>query len=252
MFWEALSRVLGWVYFLAWSTSFYPQVFLNRERQSVAGLSFEFLYLNLWGFLCYSIFNSAFYFSQDVRKQYRDQFGTENVVQLNDVFFGIHAIIITLYTIYQTWLYKLIPQPRVANWAKLYIGSTVLVSIALLVLTWIGAVKVLHLLYFLSYVKMGVTLIKYIPQAIMNAQRKSTAGWAIGTVLLDFIGGIFSMAQQFIDSLLQGDWTGLYGNPVKLGLAVLSIFFDVLFMIQHYVLYPESHIAEDAYVPVPP
>jgi len=33
------------------------------------------------------------------------------------------------------------------------------------------------------------------------------------------------------------DWSGLTGNPVKLFLSQISIFFDIIFVIQHYVLY---------------
>ncbi|EYC20402.1 hypothetical protein Y032_0022g607 [Ancylostoma ceylanicum] len=40
------------------------------------------------------------------------------------------------------------------------------------------------------------------------------------------------------------DWTAFYGNPVKFGLGVISISFDILFMIQHYILYPDRKDAE--------
>ncbi|KAK3056486.1 hypothetical protein LTR53_020470, partial [Teratosphaeriaceae sp. CCFEE 6253] len=56
-------------------------------------------------------------------------------------------------------------------------------------------------------------------------------------VLLDFSGGILSLLQLVIDSALQADWSGLTGNPVKLGLANISLIFDVIFIAQHYVLY---------------
>jgi len=48
---------------------------------------------------------------------------------------------------------------------------------------------------------------------------------------------VLSILQLVIDSGLQADWSGITGNPVKLGLGNVSIFFDVIFMIQHYVLY---------------
>lgn len=43
--------------------------------------------------------------------------------------------------------------------------------------------------------------------------------------------------QLFIDSALQADWSGLTGNPVKLGLSNVSMIFDIIFITQHYVLY---------------
>ena len=54
---------------------------------------------------------------------------------------------------------------------------------------------------------------------------------------MDFVGGVLSIAQLVIDSSLQSDWSGLIGNPVKFGLGQISICFDVIFMVQHYVLY---------------
>lgn len=37
-----ISTSVGWTYFLAWSVSFYPQVWLNWKRKSVVGLSFDY------------------------------------------------------------------------------------------------------------------------------------------------------------------------------------------------------------------
>ena len=50
-----------------------------------------------------------------------------------------------------------------------------------------------------SYIKLVITAIKYIPQAYMNFVRKSTEGWSIGNVLLDFTGGTFSILQMAFD-----------------------------------------------------
>lgn len=46
-----------------------------------------------------------------------------------------------------------------------------------------------------------------------------------------------SLLQLVIDSALQADWSGLVGNPVKFGLANISLLFDVVFILQHFVLY---------------
>lgn len=96
----------------------------------------------------------------------------------------------------------------------------------------------------MTFVKLLLTVFKYIPQVIANYRRKSTVGWSINQVLLDFIGGIFSLLQLVIDSSRQADWSGLTGNPVKLGLANISLLFDLVFMTQHYVLY--GSVAEKA------
>lgn len=91
--------------------------------------------------------------------------------------------------------------------------------------------------YAVGYVKLVVTMVKYVPQAWENYRRQSTVGWSIDQVLLDFTGGVMSIAQLVIDSSLQDDWSGISGNPVKLALGGISIFFDVVFMLQHYWLY---------------
>lgn len=76
-----------------------------------------------------------------------------------------------------------------------------------------------------------------------NYRRKSTVGWSIGQVLCDLIGGVLSVAQLLLDSSLQSDWSGVTGNPVKFFLGNISIAFDVVFMLQHYVLYGSKEVA---------
>ena len=66
-----LLQISGWLYFLTWSLSFYPQFLLNWRTKSVVGLSFDYVSLNMMGFIGYSIFNIAFYFDSSVQEQYR-------------------------------------------------------------------------------------------------------------------------------------------------------------------------------------
>lgn len=102
-------------------------------------------------------------------------------------------------------------------------------------------------MYAMTYVKLLVTVFKYVPQVVSNYRRKSTTGWSINQVLLDSAGGILSLCQLVIDSSLQTDWSGLTSNPVKLGLANISLMFDAVFLVQHYVLYrKDSDDKEDA------
>lgn len=42
-------------------------------------------------------------------------------------------------------------------------------------------------------------------QAYMNFVYKSTEGWSIGNVLLDFTGGSFSLLQMFLQSYNNGE-----------------------------------------------
>ena len=83
---DILIQVVGWIYFAAWSISFYPQIILNFTRKSVVGLNFDFLALNILGHSCYSVFNLSLYISKVVQNEYyaRHQHGVLPVL-LNDV-----------------------------------------------------------------------------------------------------------------------------------------------------------------------
>jgi len=48
---------------------------------------------------------------------------------------------------------------------------------------------------------------------------------------------VTSTALTSFVSLVPGDWRSIYGDPTKFGLGVLTILFDLLFMLQHYVLF---------------
>lgn len=68
--WDRVSAVIGWVYFWAWSVSFYPQVYLNYVRKSVVGLSFDYSVYNILGFACYTVFNCLFRWSDTIQAEY--------------------------------------------------------------------------------------------------------------------------------------------------------------------------------------
>jgi cystinosin len=83
-----------------------------------------------------------------------------------------------------------------------------------------------------------------VPQALRNYRRQSTSGWNVWNVLLDFSGGAFSMLQLLGDCWATDDWGGLTGDLVKFGLSVVTIFFDILFLFQHYAWYGDAKRAE--------
>lgn len=56
---------------------------------------------------------------------------------------------------------------------------------------------------------------------------------------------MLSIGQLAIDAFLQGSVAGIMGNEVKLILGMVSIFFDVIFMVQHYYLYRDVAVVLD-------
>lgn len=93
-------------------------------------------------------------------------------------------------------------------------------------------------------------MVKYFPQVWINYKRKSTIGWSILQIVFDLIGGGFSLAQVFLDSALDRDWSGITGNPAKLLLANITVCFDLIFVFQHYVLYRDAGEGHNAAKPV--
>lgn len=82
----------------------------------------------------------------------------------------------------------------------------------------------------MGYAKLVISFVKYTPAVYWNWKRKSTKGWSIFNIILDLVGGIFSFASGTL-SIADGL------NFAKLMLAILSIGFDIVFIVQHYFLY---------------
>ena len=78
-------------------------------------------------------------------------------------------------------------------------------------------------------------------QVALNYRTQSTRGFSIGTALYDFTGGLLSIAQQILDGILMQDFSAITGSPVKFGLGLISLFYDVIFMTQHFVLYADGN-----------
>lgn len=97
--------------------------------------------------------------------------------------------------------------------------------------------ELLDVIYAFSYAKLAITVVKYTPQAYLNYKAKSTVGWSIHNILFDLAGGILSLAQLILDSSMNGDWSGVTGNPVKFWLGLTTLGYDGLFCVQHYILY---------------
>ncbi|XP_073421410.1 cystinosin [Dendrobates tinctorius] len=234
---EVIEQIIGWIYFLAWSVSFYPQVFTNFRRKSVVGLSFDFLALNLTGFIAYSVFNVCLFWIPFVREQFLQIYPNGVIpVDANDVFFSLHAVLLTLVTIIQCCIYDRGAQ-KVSKVAVIVLIVAWLFAFSMLFVAVAGKVTWLQFLFCFSYIKLAITLMKYFPQAYMNFRRKSTEGWSIGNVLLDFTGGSFSIIQMFLQSYNNDEWKLIFGDPTKFGLGLFSIIFDIVFITQHYCLY---------------
>ena len=118
-----LDQSIGWLYFVLWSVSFYPQVKWNLEllappsgwieelknssvfkvvmnfrRKSVVGFNFDYLGYDLAGFISFTLYNCLLFWSPAVFALYQQKNpGSANPIQFNDVFFCLHAIFIQVH-----------------------------------------------------------------------------------------------------------------------------------------------------------
>ncbi|KAI5814058.1 PQ loop repeat-domain-containing protein [Pyronema omphalodes] len=233
---HALSRLLGWSYFLCWGISFYPQLIQNYRRKSVTGLAVDYFVMNVFGFACYTVSCLLFLFSPVVRDEYarRHPNAPEPTVRGNDLAFAAHALLISIATLCQFYFFNYtrnVSQRLSWPMAAILLGSLTTVAISCTLVnganwTWLDVV------YTLTTIKLLLSLLKYLPQAYLNYQRKSTIGWSIENILLDLSGGYYR------------DWSGILGNPVKFFLGQISLGFDVVFLVQHWGLYKEREEGE--------
>ncbi|KAH8431814.1 putative L-cystine transporter [Aspergillus melleus] len=245
---------------ICWSASFYPQPISNFRRRATTGLAIDFPTINVLGFVCYTAYTSAFLYSPVIRGQYaaRHPLSEEPTVRFNDFAFALHAVVLSslIYTQFwpQIWGFKVSRFQRVSKpVAGLFWGSIVAVGIIIVIVlarspdqgyepsTWAW----IDVIYTLSYVKLIITIVKYVPQAWVNYKRKSTDGWSIVQILLDLSGGVLSLIQLVLDSSFQNDWSGITGNPIKFLLSNVTILFDLVFVVQHYILYRRRDKGKD-------
>ena len=253
--WRLLSSIIGYTYFLSWSASFYPQIMMNYERKTTRGLSVDFCVLNVLGYCCYTVYTTTFFWNQHIRDEYKQRFSSDEgksaevTVQGNDVAFALHAIVMSSITLSQIGFYDSFTARPPSKRVVVIISSTIVFCIGYLCFTFLiqGSIDFLGFLYVLGMIKLGVTIGKYVPQALLNKSRQSTVGWNVLNVILDLIGGLLSLLQLVGDCASMNDWSGLVGNPTKLCLSLITIFFDLLFLIQHYILYADK----TTYSPLP-
>ncbi|KAL8850688.1 MAG: hypothetical protein Q9221_004336 [Calogaya cf. arnoldii] len=235
-----------------WSLSFYPQPLLNFHRRSTAGTTPAFPFINTLGFISYFISTTLFYASPLIRSQYaiRNPSAPNPTVRLNDVVFTVHAVLMSSLAWSQfaprIWGFRQGPQEVGRTMKGIATGCILAIVLVILFVgvqtggggydaerwAWIDVV------YGISYIKLLITVIKYIPQVYTNWVCQSTVGWNIGQNMLDLVGAVLSVAQLVIDSFLDGGgWSGVLGNPVKFALGNVTVVFDLIFVLQHYVWY---------------
>mmetsp|Transcript_8488 Transcript_8488/g.12742 ORF Transcript_8488/g.12742 Transcript_8488/m.12742 type:complete len:386 (+) Transcript_8488:169-1326(+) len=257
-FYRYISSMIGYMYFVAWSVSFYPQIITNYQNKSIDGLSTDAMVLAVLNYICYTTYNAFFFWDETIRQDYKDRNGAdaEITVQSNDVAFSINALVLTLFTLGQIFYYGGFSTQPLSRTTKGIIGATVGLSLLYIlgIFFHVPNFDWIDFLYIMATVKLILTVMTYIPQIVLNYKRKSTQGFNIWNVIFDFSGGLLSLIQLYFDCVDMNDYGGILGNWAKLVLSLITLVFDGIYFLQHYVLYRNNSISsemgESEYSPV--
>ena len=95
-FWMTISEIVGWLYFAAWSVSFYPQMLVNYKSKSVAGYSLAYATMNPSGYFDYSFYS--------IGGAIDPYLGTGSVLY-NDLLFTLHGLMASSVLLVQIFIY---------------------------------------------------------------------------------------------------------------------------------------------------
>lgn len=141
--------------------------------------------------------------------------------------------------------YSYYPKKKnVINWGWFSLNCAIVAAVVAISLI---IMKTPSSFFWMGIGKVIISFVKYIPQVYLNFSRKSTYGWSIENILLDFTGGSLSFIQIFVDWADSGNTSQFSGglNVAKFLLGIISMFYDIIFMMQHYVCYRDHKSKRD-------
>lgn len=256
---EHISALIGWSAVIGWGLANYPTIISNYQLKSVQGIAMEYLFFNMMGFILYTLYTSLMWGSSLVREEFYLEHKEYPLIKLNDVFFGVHNLVTNVVMLFQAYCcgYKKNDNQVLSMTAKIIITMvfTYLFGGSIYIYRTQGFTPTehvfnwMHLFTSLGVVKVLMSVFKNIPQIIYNYNRKSTHGWPIVMIWLDFFGASLSFLQLVIDAYQVNNISAIFHNKPKLFLAIQVIIADLIFFLQHYYLYWNADIS--SYGPFP-
>lgn len=260
--WKA-DGVLGLIYVWAWSVSMYPPIITNWKQRSSTAVSKDFALLNTTGYfyLLISLTLQLYLWLPAPELSGKDggqPVDTRPKVTQFDFWYCLHGFVMNIVLVSQVIYGKKLWKFKADNhqlrmrpyYHKFWIIS--LVVFAMLTVRfgyqtfsqgWDNQ-RTLSYCNSLFILKISMSLIKNIPQAFHNYERKSLKGFAIQSVMLDITGGVASLLQ--LASQISNDQglnaRTLAANFGKIGLALVTLVFDFIYVSQ-WLIYRDAGLA---------
>eukprot|EP01063_Lacrimia_lanifica_P002656 TRINITY_DN1140_c0_g1_i1.p1 TRINITY_DN1140_c0_g1~~TRINITY_DN1140_c0_g1_i1.p1 ORF type:complete len:1589 (+),score=551.59 TRINITY_DN1140_c0_g1_i1:139-4905(+) len=229
----AISNAVGWVCTCLWTGSVMVLVHSNYAAKSTAGITADMVLYNVVGLLGWTIFCCYFYVNDDMGVP----------VFLPDIVYSLSSYACILTLVAQFAIYG---GAGPTMFAKLYCGAC-LSYLARSAAENGLAGSYADVVRAMAMVHLACAAVKYGPQAMYNYQRKSTEGYSIVAVWLDFGGAVLLLVQMFFDGVMRHKWSLMITlNVPKFALAIEVIFFNSVYALQHYVLYAAARAAPAA------
>lgn len=245
----AFATCCGWGYLLAWGSCALPQMWLNYQRKSVTGMSFDVVMYNIIGFTCFFSYNAW-------RTYLQMKHNLPSTIRYHDLGYAMHALTCTLILTWQILWYE--RGKQCVSRTAICVICCLLACIACqacraalgqvpwYVLESQPSVKALDLSFVqtLGYIKVLINFVKYPSQIMLNFSQRSTVGMAIQTYMLDLLGGTLAFSENAVTG-------NLMGNLPKMLLSLMCLCYDTILLVQHYICFgPGSRCATRNYTKV--
>eukprot|EP01057_Protomagalhaensia_wolfi_P003914 Protomagalhaensia_wolfi_Nauph_80__3913@NODE_396_length_2611_cov_285_088647_g300_i0_p1_GENE_NODE_396_length_2611_cov_285_088647_g300_i0NODE_396_length_2611_cov_285_088647_g300_i0_p1_ORF_typecomplete_len283_score16_99PQloop/PF04193_14/5_4e14PQloop/PF04193_14/2_6e03PQloop/PF04193_14/6e12PQloop/PF04193_14/5_2e03_NODE_396_length_2611_cov_285_088647_g300_i07981646 len=235
-----VAEIFGWAYTLAWTASFYPQIYANYCHRKTDAVSLDCSTLNLLGYVAYVLYTTILY-------AYEVHHYLPRIITIQDVCFAVHALVLTIVLLLQFKIYAT-SRLRVHPATRALIGA-VMVGWLINAFLWLsGFIRFIpfsgnttrsswSVVEFFGFTNVLITMVKYAPQVYHNYRRKSTVGLDIRTFLLDMAGGTLAMLQTALLAIHYDDTRYFTNNLTKLLLCCVGLSYDTIIIYQHYIQY---------------
>mmetsp|Transcript_2382 Transcript_2382/g.3464 ORF Transcript_2382/g.3464 Transcript_2382/m.3464 type:complete len:308 (-) Transcript_2382:2970-3893(-) len=230
------SFLSGWIYFGCWSLTYYPQIYKNFKRKSVAGLSIDYLAYSTLGHLYYLLYNITIMLNKAIRTEIYEYTNAIPQIKINDVVFSIHAAFLCVLMCYQALLYGSDLKISKICIASLCIGFLFVFALGYAAENNLYQMNWGKWTLILGKLKIVSASIKYIPQIYLIFSSKNSNGLSFGSIAFDFSGGFFSILQMLMEAIALNDFKEI-SNTLKLKQLSPKLSLGMISIIANSILY---------------